>query len=95
MDKFHLKNLRQLKQKYPHLKVLMALGGATLSKAFSDMAAKEDTRQKFVKSCLDLYLGNYPDVIDGFDMVLDLEKSHGSWLVDSTSGPRLSISAPI
>jgi chitinase len=68
VDKFHLKNLRQLKQKYPHLKVLMAIGGATLSKAFSDMAAKTETRQKFVKSCLELYVGTYPDVIDGFDM---------------------------
>lgn len=68
VDKFHLKSLRQLKQKYPHLRVLMAIGGSTLSKAFSDMAAKKDTRQKFVKSCLDLYVGTYPDVIDGFDM---------------------------
>jgi len=68
VDKLHLKHLRQLKQKYPHLKVLMAIGGATLSKAFSDMAAKEETRQKFVKSCLELYVGAYPDVIDGFDM---------------------------
>jgi L-lysine 6-transaminase len=25
-------------------------------------------------------------LVDGFDMVLDLQKSHGSWLVDSTTG---------
>jgi chitinase len=68
VDKFHLKQLRQLKQKYPHLKVLMAIGGATLSKEFSNMAADEKLRQKFVKSCLDLYLGTHGDVIDGFDM---------------------------
>ena len=68
VDKYHLKNLRQLKQKYPHLKVLMAIGGATPSKEFSNMAADDKLRQKFVKSCLDLYLGAYPEVIDGFDM---------------------------
>ncbi len=68
VDKYHLKNLRQLKQKYPHLKVLIAIGGATSSKEFSDMAAAEESRQKFVQSCLDLYISTYPDVIDGIDM---------------------------
>ena len=68
VDKFHLKNLRLLKQKFPHLRVLMAIGGATPAKAFSDMAADEKLRQKFVKSCLDLYLGTHGAVIDGIDM---------------------------
>ncbi len=68
VDKYHFKSLRQLKQKYPHVKVLIAIGGATRPKVFSDMAAEERSRQKFVKSCLDLYLGTYPDVIDGIDM---------------------------
>ena len=68
VDKYHLNRLRKLKQKYPHLKVLIAIGGATLSKEFSDMAADEKSRQKFVQSCLDLYIGTYPDVIDGIDM---------------------------
>lgn len=68
VDKYHLKNLRQLKQKYPHVKVLIAIGGATRSGEFSDMAAEEKSRQEFVRSCLDLYLGAYPDVIDGLDM---------------------------
>jgi chitinase len=68
VDKYHFKSLRQLKQKYPHLKVLIAIGGATRSKDFSDMAATADSREKFVKSCLDLYLGTHGDVFDGFDM---------------------------
>src|SRR5512139_1694196 len=68
VDKYHLKSLRQLKQKYPHVKVLIAIGGATRSKDFSDMAAKDETREKFVKSCVDLYLGTHGDVIDGIDM---------------------------
>jgi chitinase len=68
VDRYHLKSLRQLKQKYPHLKVLIAIGGATRSKDFSDMADTEKERQKFVQSCLDLYLGTHGDVIDGIDM---------------------------
>jgi len=68
VDKYHLKSLRQLKQKYPHVKVLIAIGGATRSKEFSDMAAEAESLQKFAQSCIDLYVGTYPDVIDGIDM---------------------------
>ncbi len=68
VDKFHFKSLRQLKQKYPHLKVLIAIGGAAHSGDFSDMAADDQLRQKFVKSCLDLYMGTYPEIFDGIDM---------------------------
>jgi chitinase len=68
VDKYHFKHLRQLKQEYPHLKVLIAIGGATRSKDFSDMAAKAETREKFVKSCLDLYLDTHGDVFDGIDL---------------------------
>lgn len=68
VDDYHLRSLGKLKQKYPHVKVLIAIGGATVSKEFSDMAVADESRQKFVKSCLDLYVGTYPDVIDGVDM---------------------------
>jgi chitinase len=68
VDKYHFKHLRLLKQKYPHLKVLIAIGGATRSKDFSDMAAKAEMREKFVKSCIDLYIGTYQDLFDGIDM---------------------------
>jgi chitinase len=68
VDKYHLHSLHQLKQKYPHLKVLIAIGGATRSHEFSDMAAEEESRRKFVQSCIDLYIGTYPEVIDGIDM---------------------------
>ncbi|QFZ23678.1 glycosyl hydrolase family 18 protein [Saccharothrix syringae] len=53
--------LRKLKAKHPHLKVLISLGGWTYSKYFSDVAATDAARKKFVKSCLDVYLrGNLP-----------------------------------
>ena len=53
--------LRKLKAKHPHLKILISLGGWTYSKYFSDVAATDAARKKFVKSCLDLYIkGNRP-----------------------------------
>ncbi|MGR6915990.1 glycosyl hydrolase family 18 protein [[Actinomadura] parvosata] len=53
--------LRKLKAKHPHLKVLISLGGWTYSKYFSDVAATDASRKKFVASCIDLYIkGNLP-----------------------------------
>ncbi|NUT23366.1 MAG: chitinase [Hamadaea sp.] len=53
--------LKKLKSKYPNLKVLISIGGWTYSKYFSDVAATAASRQKFVQSCLDIYLkGNLP-----------------------------------
>ncbi|GAA2590778.1 glycosyl hydrolase family 18 protein [Actinomadura fulvescens] len=53
--------LKKLKAKHPHLKVLISLGGWTYSKYFSDVAATDAARKKFVSSCLDIYIkGNLP-----------------------------------
>jgi chitinase len=53
--------LLKLKRKHPHLKVLISLGGWTYSKFFSDAAASDASRKKFVGSCIDLYIkGNLP-----------------------------------
>ncbi|GAA1527639.1 glycosyl hydrolase family 18 protein [Dactylosporangium maewongense] len=53
--------LRKLKAKYPNLKVLISLGGWTYSKYFSDAAATPASREKLVRSCIDMYLkGNLP-----------------------------------
>ncbi|MFI6977006.1 glycosyl hydrolase family 18 protein [Embleya sp. NPDC050154] len=73
--------LLQLKAKYPKLKSLISIGGWTYSKYFSDAAKTDASRQKFVKSCVDMYLkGNLPvtngrggtgvaaGVFDGFDI---------------------------
>jgi len=52
--------LRKLKAKNPHLKVLAALGGWTWSGGFSD-AALPKNREAFVAACIDtLILGNLP-----------------------------------
>ncbi|HEX6341565.1 MAG TPA: glycosyl hydrolase family 18 protein [Umezawaea sp.] len=53
--------LRELKAEHPNLKVLISLGGWTYAKCFSDVAATDASRKKFVASCLDVYIkGNLP-----------------------------------
>src|ERR687888_288282 len=53
--------LVKLKAKYPSLKLVMSIGGWTLSKYFSDVAATAASRQAFVQSCIDLLIkGNLP-----------------------------------
>ena len=67
-DNKNLLDLGVVKRSYPHLKVLIALGGGTASTGFSNAALTDESRRAFVKSCLDLYLDTYPDVIDGVDI---------------------------
>jgi chitinase len=55
-----------LKQKSPHLKFIMSVGGWTDSGPFYEMAATEETRQAFAKSCAD-FLKTYPQ-FDGIDL---------------------------
>ncbi|MGC5360269.1 glycosyl hydrolase family 18 protein [Streptomyces sp. DT24] len=73
--------LKKLKKLHPDLKIVVSLGGWTYSKYFSDVAATDAARKKFVSSCVDMYLkGNLPDyngaggpgtaagIFDGFDI---------------------------
>ncbi|GAB3208356.1 glycosyl hydrolase family 18 protein [Marinactinospora thermotolerans] len=57
--------LRELKEKHPHLKVNISIGGWTWSRHLSDAALTDASRERVVRSCIDMYLrGNLP-VIDG------------------------------
>ncbi|HYW27944.1 MAG TPA: glycosyl hydrolase family 18 protein, partial [Terriglobales bacterium] len=61
---FH--QLQELKARHPNLKIVLSLGGWTYSKYFSDVAATPASRQKFVSSCIDMFLrGNLPTGIGG------------------------------
>jgi chitinase len=55
-----------LKQKHPHLKVILSVGGWTDSGPFYEMAAAEESRQAFSQSCAD-FLKTYPQ-FDGVDL---------------------------
>jgi chitinase len=53
--------LMKLKAAHPGLRVVMSIGGWTLSKYFSDVAATPVSRQAFVQSCIDLLIkGDLP-----------------------------------
>ena len=53
--------LLELKALHPNLKVLISLGGWSLSTYFSDVAATAASRQAFVASCIDTFIkGNLP-----------------------------------
>ncbi len=55
-----------LKQKHPHLKFLISVGGWTDSGPFYDMAAAEASRETFARSCAE-FLKSYPQ-FDGIDI---------------------------
>jgi chitinase len=55
-----------LKQKHPHLKFIMSVGGWTDSAPFYEMAATDAGRQTFAQSCAD-FLKTYPQ-FDGIDI---------------------------
>jgi chitinase len=48
--------VKKLKALNPNLKVLASLGGWTYSKYFSDVAATDASRKKFVSSCVDTWI---------------------------------------
>ena len=53
--------LRELKAAHPGLKVLLSIGGFTLSTYFSDVAATPESRAAFAQSCIDEFIdGNLP-----------------------------------
>ena len=56
--------LRELKQKYPHLKTLISVGGWTDSTGFYDTAKTAATREKFAKSAAKFAKANGFDGVD-------------------------------
>ena len=82
--------LIKLKKKYPNIKVLLSIGGWGGSKYFSDLALTPESREKFVNTCIDIFiLGNLPvennaggkgsakNVFDGFDLDWEFPISGG------------------
>ncbi len=67
----------KLKVQYPHLKVLISIGGWNGSARFSDVALTAETRAKFVDSCISLYFRKYPGVFDGMDIDWEYPVSGG------------------
>ena len=64
-DADNLKVLTGLRRDYPHLKVLVSVGGWTWSKGFSDAALTSKSRRVFVASAVDFVRRHD---LDGFDV---------------------------
>jgi chitinase len=69
---FH--QLQELKKLYPHLKIIMSIGGGRSNPNAFRSAALPQNRQAFVKSCVDMYIHGHfapgisePGIFDGFD----------------------------
>ncbi len=64
--KGNFRQLKLLKEQYPKVKIVIALGGGRWSGHFSDLALTEESRAAFVRSCIDMYIhGNLPGLEDG------------------------------
>jgi chitinase len=64
--KGNFNQLRELKAKYPNLRINLSIGGWTYSKYFSDAAATDASRKAFVSSCINMFIkGNLPTNISG------------------------------
>ncbi|MGI8310851.1 glycoside hydrolase family 18 protein [Saccharopolyspora hattusasensis] len=75
--KGHFNQLRKLKARHPHLRILVALGGPGQQDQFAQAAATAQSRAAFVYSVVDVFLcGNIPGlpagaaagIFDGFDL---------------------------
>jgi chitinase len=82
--------LKKLKERHPQLKVLLSVGGWGGSTYFSDLALTPQSRERFVDTCIDMYIkGNLPlengaggigsakGVFDGFDIDWEFPVSGG------------------
>jgi chitinase len=77
----HFNQLKKLKARHPHLKIMLSIGGWLGSVYFSDAALSQSSREIFVNSCIDRFIeGNLPvkdnaggkgvasGIFDGFDI---------------------------
>jgi chitinase len=60
--------LRRLKQRYPHLKLTISIGGWGGSARFSDAALTDSSRRKFATTAIDLFIKRWPALFDGIDI---------------------------
>jgi chitinase len=68
---------RRLKERLPHLQLLISIGGWGWSALFSDVAATPESRARFVDSVLEVFFRNQPGVFDGVDLDWEYPVSGG------------------
>ena len=77
--------LAELKRRYPHLRVMVSIGGWTGSGRFSDIAVSDSSRRRFVSSAIDEFIRRFPGVFDGLD--IDWEYPVGGGLPENAKRP--------
>jgi chitinase len=77
--------LRILKQRHPHLKLLVAVGGWTGSGRFSDVALTAQSRRTFAESAVDVVIRGQRGLFDGIDV--DWEYPVGGGLQGNAARP--------
>ncbi len=85
VDHANFRALRKLKQRFPHMRILIAFGGWGGSRYFSNAAATPESRARFISSTLDSFLRAHPDVFDGVD--LDWEYPVGGGMPTNVARP--------
>ncbi|HTU47324.1 MAG TPA: glycosyl hydrolase family 18 protein [Bryobacteraceae bacterium] len=64
--------LKELKAKYPNLRVLVSIGGATLSGNFAGMAAGAASNSAAIDSCAKMFIdGNFTSSLQGYSGIFD------------------------
>ena len=74
-DKKNLSALRKLREKHPHLKLVISVGGWSDSKYFSDAAATAARRERFAASCVEFVT---EQGLDGVDLDWEYPVSGGA-----------------
>jgi chitinase len=69
--------LARLKQRHPHLKLMVSVGGWTGSGRFSDAALTDASRRRFAESAIDLFIRQRPGLFDGIDLDWEFPVSGG------------------
>ena len=60
--------LRRLKERNPHLKLVVSVGGWTGSGRFSDAALTDSSRKLFTQSAIDVFIRQTSGLFDGIDL---------------------------
>jgi chitinase len=68
VDAENFVELASLKQRNPHLKLVISIGGWTGSGKFSDAALTDSTRRLFTESAIDVFIRQRPGLFDGIDI---------------------------
>jgi chitinase len=69
--------LKRLKERHPHLKLVVSIGGWSGSGKFSDAALTDSTRSLFAASAIDVFVRQTSGLFDGIDLDWEFPVSGG------------------